>query len=86
MQAANIIHAAGESSPGNLSSGTHAVALHAAPERLARLLAQLQAARVPHTPIFEPDAPFDGALMAIGIRPCRREEVRRLLSSLPLVR
>jgi hypothetical protein len=36
--------------------------------------------------IEEPDAPFNGALMAIGVYPERKEVVRRYLSSLPLLK
>lgn len=86
LQAANLVHAAGESAPGGLPSGTYAVALHATHAQLAQLLAQLRAAGVAHAAIFEPDPPWSGALMAIGLAPAPREEVRRVVSSLPLVK
>jgi len=87
IQAANLVHAAGESSPGDLASGTHAVVLTTRDElELQRLAARLEAAGVALVRINEPDAPWDGALMALGLRPARKEDVRRLLSSLPLLR
>lgn len=86
LQAANLVHAAGESSPGGLPSGTYAVALHATHAQLAHLAMRLRASGVPHACVHEPDAPWCGALMAIGLVPAPREEVRRLVSSLPLVK
>ena len=81
------MHAAGESSPGNLASGTHAVVLTMRDEQSMRALVdRLQAAALRHTLIFEPDAPYDGALMAIGLAPMRKEVARKHLSSLPLLR
>lgn len=86
LQAANLVHAAGESSPGGLASGTYAVALHATALQLVALAVRLRAADIAHTCIFEPDEPWNGALMAIGLAPAPRQEVRKLLSSFPLVR
>lgn len=87
IQAANIVHAAGESSPGGLPSGTHAVVLTVPDElTLQRVAAKLAGAGVAFVRIEEPDAPWDGALMALGLVPARKEDVRRLLSSLPLLR
>lgn len=87
VQAAQIVHAAGESSPGNLPEGTYAIVLTAADEdSLMALGARLIRARVRFVPIFEPDAPFNGALMALGICPRRKEELRRHLSALPLLK
>lgn len=87
VQAAQIIHAAGESSPGALPSGTYAVALMTPDEAsLCALAERLERAGVAHTRIHEPDAPYDGALMAIGVQPGRKEVLRRSLSSLPRLR
>jgi hypothetical protein len=73
VQAAMIIHAAGESSPGALPPGTHAVALAAADEtHLLRIERRLIFERIPHVAIREPDPPYAGALMAIGLL-CSRE-------------
>lgn len=87
IQAAQIVHAAGESSPGDIVEGTFAVVL-AAPdeESLMAVAARLLRERVAFVPIFEPDAPYDGALMAIGLRPARKETLRRYLSALPLLK
>lgn len=87
VQAAQICHAAGESSPGNLPPGTYAVVLTAPNERaLVQLADRLRLAGVRFASIFEPDAPHDGALMALGLVPARKEVVRRHVSSLPLLR
>lgn len=93
IQAAQIAHAAGESSPGNLPSGTHVVVLTAPDEAsLEAISARLHARGVGHVRIIEPDAPYgagdgvNGQLMALGLRPGRKEVVGRALSSLPLLR
>jgi hypothetical protein len=87
LQAANLIHAAGESSPGNLPKGTFAVAITIADERELRLLAdRLEAAGIALTRIVESDGAHAGQLMAIGLTPCDRDKVRRYLSSYPLLR
>lgn len=85
VQAAQIAHAAGESSPGNLPSGTHAIVLACPNEgALFHVAQRLGSAGMPFTAIEEPDAPWDGALMAIGLPPAPRSTLRRYLSSLPL--
>jgi hypothetical protein len=85
--AAQVVHAAGESAPGNLPEGTYAVVLAARDEAHLRAIAdQLDAAAVPLVRIVESDAPHQGALMAVGLRPCQKGDVRRHLSSLPLLR
>lgn len=85
--AAQLIHAAGESSPGHLPPGTYAIALACPNERALVLLAdQLRLAGVSFRCIFETDAPWNGQLMAIGIEPGPRSKLRKLLSSLPLYR
>lgn len=85
--AAMCVHAAGESSPGNLPENTHAVVL-AVPNE-ARLLVvrdRLRVAGVKHVEVREPDPPHLGALMALGLLPARKEDVRRYLSDLPLLK
>jgi len=85
--AANLLHAGGESSPGNLPSGTHAVVLVVPDESaLKAVAARLELARVPCKRIIEDDAPHTGQLMAIGCAPGRKEVVGRYLSSLPLLK
>lgn len=60
-----------------------AVATEAA---LIALLSCLVSAGMPLVPVYEPDSPWNGALMAIGIVPRKKEELRRHLSALPLLR
>ena len=93
MQAANLIHAAGESSSGQLPPETHAVALTCADEAELRSLADwLTAMGVRHRAIIEGDChcdatPYDGQMMAIGIEPQDKEALRRCgLSQLPLLK
>lgn len=83
-----MVHAAGESSPGDLEEGTHAYVLAVPDEQTLReYAARLKRACVSHTVIEEPDPPYCGAAMAIGLAPTtRKEELRRHLSSLPLLR
>lgn len=104
---AQIIHAAGESSPGGLTEGTYAVAL-AVPDEVAlaaeavrlrsRGFAHLSSGqdvgrtqafgseRLAFVTIHEPDEPYRGALMAIGIVPARKEVLRRHLASIPILK
>lgn len=84
--AAQVVHAAGESSTGNLKSGTYAVALQASEIELHALAARLQIAGVPHTKIIENNDEYAGQLMAIGVRPAPRDQLRRYFSSLPLLK
>lgn len=84
---AQTVHAAGESSPGNLPGDTRAVALTAKDEtELKAVELRLRDARIPHRAIVEHGGGFDGQLMAIGVVPCDRNKVRRLLSELPLMK
>ena len=84
---AQLIHAAGESSPGNLPSDTRAVALGARSElELLRLEQKLKKKNIPHVAIREPDAPWNGQLMAIGIVPCHRSLVKKEVSNFPLIK
>lgn len=84
---AQTIHAAGESSPGNLPTHTYAVALKARDEaQLVEIHARLEADGVPCVLIREPDPPWNNQAMALGIVPCDRSRVRKHLSQLPLLR
>lgn len=68
--AAQLIHAAGESAGQALAPGTIAVALAAGGEdELHAIERELVARGIPHRAIREPDPPWNGALMAIGIQP-----------------
>jgi hypothetical protein len=65
----------------------HAIVLTVPDEpALAALGERLTKGGVAHVTIREPDAPWDGALMSIGLVPARREELKRHLSSLPLLK
>ena len=85
--AANVVHAAGESSPGFLPAGTYAVVL-AVPDEpaLVKLAARLYRAGLPFVTVLEPDPPWSGQMMAIGVVPARKEALRKHLSSIPLLR
>lgn len=84
---AQAIHAAGESSPGNLESGTHAIALAARDSaHLAEIALKLTNADLPFVRVVEDSPPYRGELLAIGVQPGPRHVVGRPLSDLPLVR
>ena len=84
-QAAQLIHAAGESSPGDLPEGTYAVALAAKSEKHLEFLEEkLRRLAIPHVAIREPDR--DHELMAIGLYPVEdRRSIRRVVGNLPLL-
>lgn len=83
-QAANIIHAANESTPTRVLPGAIAVALHARDaNHLVELADKLACADIPFHVVEE----CDGERMAIGLEPTTdRDKVRKVLSQLPLVR
>ena len=82
-----MVHAAGESArlADCLPPGTHAVVLGASGARLLALEQALVAAGVPHAAIREPDPPYVGALLAIGVQPAPRASLRRHLGKLRLL-
>ena len=85
--AAQVCHAAGESVSETVPVGTHAVVLAARDEaHLREIYQNLITHGVKAHLVEEPDPPWHGAAMAIGITPCPRDAVRKLLSSLPLLR
>jgi hypothetical protein len=86
--AAQLIHAAGESSRAVLPPHTFAVALAAKDEaHLESLEMALRRSNIPHCAIREPDPPWNGALMAIGIVPVAdRSTVKPITGSLKLLR
>lgn len=88
IQAAQIIHAAGHSAGvGQLHQSTYAVALSCRDEGDLRALAErLKAAGVPLHLIHEPDAPYNGQLMAIGLEPNYKSRFKKFLSNLPLIK
>lgn len=81
-KAAQLIHAAGESSTGSLPPNTRAIALTARDEdHLRTVETKLKDANIPHHAVWE-----DGVLFAIGIVPTDDlKEIRRVTSNLPLV-
>jgi peptidyl-tRNA hydrolase len=85
--AAQVVHAAGESArlTPRLPRGTHAVVLGATGARLLDLERALCAAGVPHAAIREPDSPYHGALLAIGVQPAPRASLKRHLGKLRLL-
>ena len=89
-QVANILHAGGESASPRPTPGCIAVALHARDEAHLKEIAQrLFDAGIEHHCVFESDddVKYPGQMMAIGLYPTRdRDKVRKVLSSLPLVR
>jgi hypothetical protein len=79
------VHAAGESSPGNLTDGTYAVVLGTANEQeLRNLEDRLIAGGLGHKAIREPT--MNNSLTAIGMAPAPKSSLRRWLSSIPLYR
>lgn len=91
MKTANVLHAAGGSASPlgrDLPDDTRAVALQAKPESLTWLAERLRAAGIPHHVQREDDGDpaYAGQIMAIGVRPCERGTVRRLVSAFGLVR
>jgi len=86
-QFAQLIHAAGESSP-RVAPGTFAVALAAKDEaHLESIAFELLEHDISFIEVREPDAPHHGALMALGIEPtCDRGPIRKVTGQLPLLR
>lgn len=83
--AAQLVHAAGESSMGNLPPHTKAVVLSVdSEEDLKNLEVKLAKANLPHRAIREPDHPWNGQLMAIGLEPTGRNKVKKILYNLNL--
>lgn len=69
-QTVQLYHAAGESSPGKLPKGTFARVLQVADEAALKAIGwELFRAGVKIAMVFEPDEPWNGQLMAIGVEP-----------------
>jgi len=83
---AQLVHAAGETGP--VTNGTHAVVLGVSSEwKLSLIEQQLAEAGIAHQAIREPDEPWCGALMALGLSPTRdRGRLRPILGRLRLVK
>jgi hypothetical protein len=85
--AAMIIHAAGESAGGPVPDGTHAIALMVPDEAaLRRELVRMRMRGCALVEITEDQEPYAGQLMALGLVPGRKEDLRRHCSSLPMLR
>lgn len=83
VAAAQLVHAAGESSPGFLPEGTFAIVLAVDDEESLTALARALAVEgVAHVPIIEPDR--GGEMTAIGVVPAPRSALRRFFARLPL--
>jgi len=83
VQLAQSIHASENEPP-----GTHVVALHANNEQeLLSLEVQLQALGYTYKAVREPDAPWNGQLMAIGIASqLRTPQLKKLMSKYKLAK
>jgi hypothetical protein len=87
VQIVQAVHAAGESSPGNLPEGTYAIVLSVPSQaKLLALERRLVEENVPHKGIREPDEPYCNELMAIGVEPTIRKKVKPFLKNLKLLR
>ena len=85
--AAQLTHAAGESSE-RIPSGTYAVVLSADNEsHILKIESKLVQLGIEHHAVREPDEPWNGALMAIGISPTKdRSMVRPVTRALRLLK
>ena len=82
--AAQVAHAAARSGPHD--ERDHVVILAVADEvELATVASSLAEVAVDHVQIFEPDPPWCGSLMAIGVRPMVRLSPIRALARLRLL-
>lgn len=85
--ALSVMHAAGESSPGDLPSDTHGALLAVPSESaLAAQAERLRARGLRVIEIREDRAPYNGQLMALGIPPGRKEDLRRHFGGLATLR
>ncbi len=90
VMAAQIIHAAGESAVISFGrkpdSYTHALAVEARSDDEMNVTLSKAAERgIMAVPIHEPDAPYNGALLAIGFAPIERSKLK-WLQHLPLIK
>lgn len=83
---AQTVHAAGESAQNTVvPPNTHAVVLSVPDEKsLLDVETKLLRKGIAITAIREPDEPWCGQLMTIGIKPQTREKLRKILANLPL--
>jgi peptidyl-tRNA hydrolase len=80
------VHAAGESAQNTeIPPNTHAVVLAVPDEKtLLAMEEKLKQHFIEFKSINEPDMPWNGQLMCIGIKPQPRKKIRKLLANLPL--
>ena len=84
---AQLAHAVGQSVNGPHPDDTYVVILACRDElHLALEADRLEGLGVRLTRVREVDGPYAGQLTALGLRPGRKESLRRHLSSLPLLR
>lgn len=88
MQLAQCTHAAGESVKTLVPPTTHAVVLHCASEQdLLALEQRLKDNGFSFAAIREPDEPWNGQLMAIGVTPqLRTKELKKLMQGFKLAK
>lgn len=89
MQCVQVAHAAGHSSPGKdkLPEHTHVVVCVCPTEQeLWALGNRMRMAGIDVTFIKEPDQPYDGQLMCLGLPPAYKSTYRRYVSNLPLLK
>ena len=87
VQSAQIVHASGESVKFCIPSGTYAVVLEAKnEEQLRNISLYLTGHSIDHVSIVENSPKYKGQMTAIGVVPDLRENLRRHLSTLPLLR
>lgn len=86
--AVQAAHAAGESCfDGPANGETHVVALVAETSAALEMLhVSLDKAAIQHVTIREPDAPYKGAAVAVGIKPMDRESVRSHVAHFKVLR
>jgi len=84
---AQCVHASGESSDGNLSPGTYAVALGVETEgELCELADELEERGVPVHRVVESAGRYAGQVMALGVKPGPKSIRGKYLSTLSLLR
>ena len=81
-----VVHATGESVQRTHPDGLHAVVLAGDPRQLQELKERLTAASVPHKTIIEPDPPYLGEVLAIGITPATRRLLQPYVRHLKLLK
>ena len=86
MLAAQILHAAAESADGLHDSRTHALAVEArSDEELRAMLEQARSRGLRCVEVVEDTPPWTGAIMAVGIAPTAKNDLR-FLQHLPLIK